>query len=287
MKLRQENKKETIEQMSNEALIEKCDKWILDLCRSGGKDWTLEIPANFERDPDMLFSELIKRFKEKSGQSLVEEVDVPPGIIAFVNNSDTIVIQKGMDYKTWVRYHLNDLCSPASVIHSISVEGVVWTCGDKTNKGELLELFYDKNLGWSAMVGDNNAFSFKNNKVYKLRNPPTERKIDGDFTKADTKLTGTENFKPEERKIIRYKLIKKYPGSSEIGTQHFPDGTDYHDDTEFWQPIYEEPNKPVCELPDEKLMVEFAKWIITTLTGKEMDWESIVKKFYETKTPTP
>jgi len=49
--------------LSDSQLIEKCENWITDLCRSGGRAWCLRVPVDFNCDPDMLFSELIKRFK--------------------------------------------------------------------------------------------------------------------------------------------------------------------------------------------------------------------------------
>jgi len=48
-------------------LIERLDDWNSDLCKTGGKAWTLSIPVNFDNDPDMLISELIRRFKEAKG----------------------------------------------------------------------------------------------------------------------------------------------------------------------------------------------------------------------------
>lgn len=51
--------------ISNEELINRCEEWIDKLCKSGGRDWCLTVPVNFNRDPDMLFTELIRRFKEQ------------------------------------------------------------------------------------------------------------------------------------------------------------------------------------------------------------------------------
>jgi len=49
--------------LTDEELIDQCKDWITRLAMSGGKDWCLEIPVNFNKDPDMLFCELIKRFE--------------------------------------------------------------------------------------------------------------------------------------------------------------------------------------------------------------------------------
>lgn len=49
--------------LTDHELLEKCGQWVTDLCESGGRKWTLRVPVDFNRDPDILFSELIRRFK--------------------------------------------------------------------------------------------------------------------------------------------------------------------------------------------------------------------------------
>ena len=49
--------------LSDSELVEKCRTWISELCRSGGRAWTLRVPVDMSRDPDILFSELIRRFE--------------------------------------------------------------------------------------------------------------------------------------------------------------------------------------------------------------------------------
>lgn len=49
--------------LSNEDLLQQCEEWVHKLAKSGGKDWCLQVPVNFNKDPDMLFMELIIRFK--------------------------------------------------------------------------------------------------------------------------------------------------------------------------------------------------------------------------------
>jgi hypothetical protein len=49
--------------LSDTELIAKCGEWVSKLCRSGGRAWTLRVPVDFTRDPDVLFTELIKRFE--------------------------------------------------------------------------------------------------------------------------------------------------------------------------------------------------------------------------------
>lgn len=52
--------------LTNEELIAKAEEWISKLAKSGGDAWTLSVPVDFNKDPDMLFVELCKRLKEIS-----------------------------------------------------------------------------------------------------------------------------------------------------------------------------------------------------------------------------
>lgn len=51
--------------LTDKELIEKCSEWISRLCKSGGNAWSLSVPVNETKDPDTLFTELIKRFEER------------------------------------------------------------------------------------------------------------------------------------------------------------------------------------------------------------------------------
>lgn len=55
--------------LSNEELTTMCRQWVSKLCETGGKAWTLEIPVNYNKDPDLLICELIDRFKKN--QSII------------------------------------------------------------------------------------------------------------------------------------------------------------------------------------------------------------------------
>lgn len=50
--------------LTDEELIKKCSDWVDKLCKSGGKSWTLRVPVDFNKDPDMLFCALIERFSQ-------------------------------------------------------------------------------------------------------------------------------------------------------------------------------------------------------------------------------
>jgi hypothetical protein len=43
-------------------LLADVEKWVSKLCDPGGMAWTLSVPVNFNRDPDMLITELHKRY---------------------------------------------------------------------------------------------------------------------------------------------------------------------------------------------------------------------------------
>lgn len=51
--------------LNDDDLILKCEAWIDKLCKTGAKAWSLRVPVDYNNDPDMLFDELIKRFKDK------------------------------------------------------------------------------------------------------------------------------------------------------------------------------------------------------------------------------
>lgn len=50
--------------LPDEELIKRCGDWVSKLCHSGGNAWCLRVPVDFDHDPDMLFIELINRYKQ-------------------------------------------------------------------------------------------------------------------------------------------------------------------------------------------------------------------------------
>lgn len=48
--------------LSNAELLAAVKTWVSKLCDTGGRAWTLSVPVNFNRDPDMLITELCKRY---------------------------------------------------------------------------------------------------------------------------------------------------------------------------------------------------------------------------------
>ena len=62
--------------LSDRQLTVRCEKWIKDLCQSGGRKWSLNVPPDDNNDPDLLFSELIERFRceLEATQTLKEKI---------------------------------------------------------------------------------------------------------------------------------------------------------------------------------------------------------------------
>lgn len=70
--------------LSDAELTDKVAEWANKLCKTGGKAWTLQVPVNFNEDPDMLIVELIKRFKEAN-----DEIKYRTQVIQVVNSALT------------------------------------------------------------------------------------------------------------------------------------------------------------------------------------------------------
>lgn len=58
--------------LENDELIQVCTQWIQRLIDSGGREWSLNIPARPNSDPDLVLTELVERFKE-----MLEPVSAP------------------------------------------------------------------------------------------------------------------------------------------------------------------------------------------------------------------
>ena len=49
-------------------LIEKSNNLVSELAKTGGRSWSLSVPVNFNRDPDMIFSRLGMRLKDRNAR---------------------------------------------------------------------------------------------------------------------------------------------------------------------------------------------------------------------------
>lgn len=48
-------------------LVAKIDEWNGKLCKTGGRAWCLRVPPDPNNDPDLLISQLCKRFEKLAG----------------------------------------------------------------------------------------------------------------------------------------------------------------------------------------------------------------------------
>lgn len=54
--------KQQLAEMTDTELIHRAERWLSALCESGGKDFTMRVPAHLD-DTDVIFGELIRRYK--------------------------------------------------------------------------------------------------------------------------------------------------------------------------------------------------------------------------------
>lgn len=55
--------------MDNKTLVLKVRDWVDKLCKTGGRAWSLSVPVNFDKDPDMLIEELCKRYESLQSEN--------------------------------------------------------------------------------------------------------------------------------------------------------------------------------------------------------------------------
>ena len=65
--------------LADSELIEKARDWISRLAKSGGREWCLCIPVDFNHDPDMIFSELCNRLERAKNTEQQVRADSPAG----------------------------------------------------------------------------------------------------------------------------------------------------------------------------------------------------------------
>lgn len=81
--------------LTDEELILRAEKWVHKLAQSGGHDWCLRVPVDFNNDPDMLFIELCNRLKAKQPESPADSIqdqddDVLNELVMLIWNWDKV-----------------------------------------------------------------------------------------------------------------------------------------------------------------------------------------------------
>jgi hypothetical protein len=70
--------------LTNQELADKLMYWAKRLASSGGKDWTLRVPADENHDPDCIMAEAAKRLAQIA-EVTIEDVEIR------CNSCDTVV----------------------------------------------------------------------------------------------------------------------------------------------------------------------------------------------------
>ena len=124
--------------LTNEELIIKSNEWISLLAKTGGKSWALCVPVNFNRDPDMIFSEVNKRLK----YSYQREIHFSGGIQTVsvgdeFNWSGTFTGRyKVLAFADAVIYSPSGLGgTPTIIVKNLDTHAVDEWCGDSVANG--------------------------------------------------------------------------------------------------------------------------------------------------------
>lgn len=88
--------------LSDSELIEKVYEWVRKLAGTGGKAWSLQIPVNFNNDPDMLIVEVCKRLKSRSVPEVTEE-QVKKAVIEILQGDYIHTVKSNADITDCVR----------------------------------------------------------------------------------------------------------------------------------------------------------------------------------------
>lgn len=72
-------------QIPTQTLIENARGWISKLCKTGARAWSLRIPPDPEKDPDMVFGEVCRRLEYwekrcKAAEAFIEASPCDPDI---------------------------------------------------------------------------------------------------------------------------------------------------------------------------------------------------------------
>jgi hypothetical protein len=75
--------------LSDNELALMLESWASKLAESGGKKWVLQIPVNFNNDPDMLMCEAAKRLRAASLREAQAVADYKERVKAAINKAST------------------------------------------------------------------------------------------------------------------------------------------------------------------------------------------------------
>ena len=80
--------------LDNTQLAKSAEAWIDRLINSGGKDWSLPVPANPDKDVDLILSEIVNRFKKQlyikddAATIYIDHPEAGYGIFCFNSKGD-------------------------------------------------------------------------------------------------------------------------------------------------------------------------------------------------------
>ena len=98
--------------LNDAELLERVHDWVSRLCISGGNEWVLSVPVDFNHDPDYLISELCNRYAAK------QEEYASKGM-RWVKASERLPEQK-----VFAKLH-----GEIGLLHSINKDSVIFDCG--------------------------------------------------------------------------------------------------------------------------------------------------------------
>lgn len=98
--------------LNDAELLERVHDWVSRLCISGGNEWVLSVPVDFNHDPDYLISELCNRYAAK------QEEYASKGM-RWVKASERLPEQK-----VFAKLH-----GEIGLLHTINKDSVIFDCG--------------------------------------------------------------------------------------------------------------------------------------------------------------
>jgi hypothetical protein len=76
--------------LTDQELVDKVQEWVSKLCKTGGQAWSLRVPVDVNHDPDVLISELCRRFKKQTEKTTPTE----DSILTFLEIREQALLAK-------------------------------------------------------------------------------------------------------------------------------------------------------------------------------------------------